>query len=75
MPFQLSEDVKAQLPAIIQKMEQERLDVCAIPNGFGAVVVRVDSAEFRRRSGPRSGVLRIPIANPGGGFDFVVFTG
>lgn len=73
-PFHFSKWFETQVQATARKMEAEKLDVCVIPDGQGMVLLRIDSAEFRRRSGALAGVIKLPIRSVGGGCTFIVAT-
>lgn len=69
---QFAKDFESQIQATATKMENEKLDVCEIPNADGMVLVRRTSAECRRRLNNKSGNMMLPFVTPDGKCDFIV---
>jgi hypothetical protein len=61
MQFQLASAFKVQVEATAQKMVNDNMDVCEIPEGLGMMLVRVGSDEYRRRRDADSHSMIMPL--------------
>lgn len=72
MQVQFASSFKVQVDATAEKMVKAGLDVCEIPEGLGMVLVRMGSAEYRRRRDAIPRIMMMPKVVSVDGHNFIV---